>query len=385
MPIETLTLVGTKLDPAKDVIYVKRKRLPKKFPPKVYIALNKPKGSDQRLDYSSMTLYWSAFFEWSSKELIFDGHVTVTYFLSVKNHRPVDPAKDVIYVKGKRLPKKFPPKVYLALNKPKGSDQRLDYSSMTLYWSPFFVCFFFELDFLVNRVPLQMHMLFWRERIQVCVGFIRRLSENLDGLAPGSCAIIVGLGGCHPTYFKAQQRVLLPYQRSSYTVCNCCSISVKRLFGLDQDFNCFAAQFLDRHLLIKLDESVTLVHNVKGHLHHIEKEMSKLGEKHVEKENQGSSRKLLQEDIESRSVLMTNAMGFCLHNNAAIAALAAQATGAKKDAHHENDTQELFDGSTSVCSIYDSRVGDDEYNSRLTMVASCCFSLSYLGGSDVYL
>lgn len=48
------------------------------------------------------------------------------------------------------------------------------------------------------------------------------------------------------------------------------------------------------------------------------------------------------------------AMGFCLHNNAAIAALAAQAAGAKKvlivdwDVHHGNGTQEIFDGSTSV-------------------------------------
>lgn len=32
----------------------------------------------------------------------------------------VDPAKDIIYVNGNRLPKRLPPKVYLALNKPKG-------------------------------------------------------------------------------------------------------------------------------------------------------------------------------------------------------------------------------------------------------------------------
>lgn len=32
----------------------------------------------------------------------------------------VDPASDIIYVNGRRLPKKLPPKVYLALNKPKG-------------------------------------------------------------------------------------------------------------------------------------------------------------------------------------------------------------------------------------------------------------------------
>ncbi|XP_020577070.1 histone deacetylase 15 [Phalaenopsis equestris] len=48
------------------------------------------------------------------------------------------------------------------------------------------------------------------------------------------------------------------------------------------------------------------------------------------------------------------AMGFCLHNNAAVAALAAQTAGAKKvlivdwDVHHGNGTQEIFDGNKSV-------------------------------------
>ncbi|KAL8150603.1 hypothetical protein V2J09_020411, partial [Rumex salicifolius] len=47
-------------------------------------------------------------------------------------------------------------------------------------------------------------------------------------------------------------------------------------------------------------------------------------------------------------------MGFCLHNNAAIAALAAQVAGAKKvlivdwDVHHGNGTQEIFDGNKSA-------------------------------------
>ncbi|KAH9609548.1 hypothetical protein KSS87_001349 [Heliosperma pusillum] len=50
-------------------------------------------------------------------------------------------------------------------------------------------------------------------------------------------------------------------------------------------------------------------------------------------------------------------MGFCLHNNAAIAALAAQAAGAKKvmildwDVHHGNGTQEIFDRNKSVLYI----------------------------------
>ncbi|KAK7265018.1 hypothetical protein RJT34_32634 [Clitoria ternatea] len=48
------------------------------------------------------------------------------------------------------------------------------------------------------------------------------------------------------------------------------------------------------------------------------------------------------------------AMGFCLHNNAAVAALAAQAAGARKvlildwDVHHGNGTQEIFEQNKSV-------------------------------------
>ncbi|XP_021905585.1 histone deacetylase 15 isoform X2 [Carica papaya] len=51
------------------------------------------------------------------------------------------------------------------------------------------------------------------------------------------------------------------------------------------------------------------------------------------------------------------AMGFCLHNNAAIAALAAQIAGAKKvlivdwDVHHGNGTQEIFEQNKSVLYI----------------------------------
>ncbi|MQL90809.1 hypothetical protein Taro_023407, partial [Colocasia esculenta] len=50
-------------------------------------------------------------------------------------------------------------------------------------------------------------------------------------------------------------------------------------------------------------------------------------------------------------------MGFCLHNNAAVAALAAQAAGAKKvlivdwDVHHGNGTQEIFEANKSVLYI----------------------------------
>ncbi|KAK3124510.1 hypothetical protein QOZ80_7BG0587590 [Eleusine coracana subsp. coracana] len=54
---------------------------------------------------------------------------------------------------------------------------------------------------------------------------------------------------------------------------------------------------------------------------------------------------------------VNQAMGFCLHNNAAVAALAAQRAGAKKvlivdwDVHHGNGTQEIFEGNKSVLYI----------------------------------
>ncbi|PIM97676.1 Histone deacetylase [Handroanthus impetiginosus] len=52
-----------------------------------------------------------------------------------------------------------------------------------------------------------------------------------------------------------------------------------------------------------------------------------------------------------------HAMGFCLHNNAAVAASAAQMAGAKKvlivdwDVHHGNGTQEIFEKNKSVLYI----------------------------------
>ncbi|KAL2548879.1 23S rRNA pseudouridine(2605) synthase [Forsythia ovata] len=56
----------------------------------------------------------------SSEELIFQGKVTVNGSVCNTPQTRVDPAQDVIYVNGNRLAKKLPPKVYLALNKPKG-------------------------------------------------------------------------------------------------------------------------------------------------------------------------------------------------------------------------------------------------------------------------
>ncbi|XP_044509310.1 putative ribosomal large subunit pseudouridine synthase SVR1, chloroplastic [Mangifera indica] len=55
-----------------------------------------------------------------SEELIFEGRVTVNGSVCNTPQTRVDPASDIIYVNGRRLPKKLPPKVYLALNKPKG-------------------------------------------------------------------------------------------------------------------------------------------------------------------------------------------------------------------------------------------------------------------------
>ncbi|KAL6123913.1 hypothetical protein ACLB2K_076429 [Fragaria x ananassa] len=56
----------------------------------------------------------------TSEQLIFDGKVTVNGSVCNTPQTPVDPGRDIIYVNGNRLPKKLPPKVYLALNKPKG-------------------------------------------------------------------------------------------------------------------------------------------------------------------------------------------------------------------------------------------------------------------------
>ncbi|KAL8533184.1 hypothetical protein ACS0TY_009433 [Phlomoides rotata] len=56
----------------------------------------------------------------SSEELIFQGKVTVNGSVCNTPQTKVDPGRDIIYVNGNRLAKKLPPKVYLALNKPKG-------------------------------------------------------------------------------------------------------------------------------------------------------------------------------------------------------------------------------------------------------------------------
>lgn len=69
--------------------------------------------------------------------LIFEGRVTVNGSLCNSPQTKVDPARDMIYVNGNRLPKKLPPKVYLALNKPKGyicsSGEKETKSVMTLF------------------------------------------------------------------------------------------------------------------------------------------------------------------------------------------------------------------------------------------------------------
>ncbi|XP_072954296.1 putative ribosomal large subunit pseudouridine synthase SVR1, chloroplastic [Typha angustifolia] len=56
----------------------------------------------------------------SSEELIFEGKVTVNGSVCTSPQTRVDISKDSIYVNGSRLSKKLPPKLYFALNKPKG-------------------------------------------------------------------------------------------------------------------------------------------------------------------------------------------------------------------------------------------------------------------------
>uniref|UniRef100_A0A0C9RWM8 TSA: Wollemia nobilis Ref_Wollemi_Transcript_8261_1645 transcribed RNA sequence n=1 Tax=Wollemia nobilis TaxID=56998 RepID=A0A0C9RWM8_9CONI len=55
-----------------------------------------------------------------SEEIIFEGRVTVNGAICKTPQTRVDPLKDTIYIDGKTLPKKLPPKLYFALNKPKG-------------------------------------------------------------------------------------------------------------------------------------------------------------------------------------------------------------------------------------------------------------------------
>lgn len=55
-----------------------------------------------------------------SEEVIFEGRVTVNGAICKTPQTLVDPLKDAIYIDGNSLPKKLPPKLYFALNKPKG-------------------------------------------------------------------------------------------------------------------------------------------------------------------------------------------------------------------------------------------------------------------------
>jgi pseudouridine synthase len=56
----------------------------------------------------------------TSEELIFQGKVTVNGSVCTSPQTKVDIAKDSIYVNGNRIAKKLPPKLYFAVNKPKG-------------------------------------------------------------------------------------------------------------------------------------------------------------------------------------------------------------------------------------------------------------------------
>ncbi|RLN15621.1 ribosomal large subunit pseudouridine synthase B [Panicum miliaceum] len=56
----------------------------------------------------------------TSEELIFQGKVTVNGAVCTSPQTKVDISKDSIYVNGNRISKKLPPKLYFAVNKPKG-------------------------------------------------------------------------------------------------------------------------------------------------------------------------------------------------------------------------------------------------------------------------
>ncbi|WVZ55499.1 hypothetical protein U9M48_006150 [Paspalum notatum var. saurae] len=56
----------------------------------------------------------------NSEELIFQGKVTVNGSICTSPQTKVDITKDSIYVNGNRISKKLPPKLYFAVNKPKG-------------------------------------------------------------------------------------------------------------------------------------------------------------------------------------------------------------------------------------------------------------------------
>ncbi|KAG0561307.1 hypothetical protein KC19_9G053800 [Ceratodon purpureus] len=56
----------------------------------------------------------------SSEEIIFAGRVKVNGKVCTVPQTPVNPLKDIIFLDGRSLPKKAPPKFYFALHKPKG-------------------------------------------------------------------------------------------------------------------------------------------------------------------------------------------------------------------------------------------------------------------------
>lgn len=56
----------------------------------------------------------------TSEELIFQGKVTVNGSVCTAPQTKVDISKDSIYVNGNHISKKLPPKLYFAVNKPKG-------------------------------------------------------------------------------------------------------------------------------------------------------------------------------------------------------------------------------------------------------------------------
>ncbi|KAF3328196.1 RNA pseudouridine synthase [Carex littledalei] len=84
----------------------------------IKVKSEKPQEGPQRLNKVLATAGVAS--RRSSDELIFQGKVTINGTVCTSPQTKVDISKDSIYVNGNRLPKRLPPKLYFAVNKPKG-------------------------------------------------------------------------------------------------------------------------------------------------------------------------------------------------------------------------------------------------------------------------
>ncbi|XP_078173423.1 putative ribosomal large subunit pseudouridine synthase SVR1, chloroplastic [Carex rostrata] len=84
----------------------------------IKVKSGKPQEGPQRLNKVLATAGVAS--RRNSDELIFQGKVTINGTVCTSPQTKVDISKDSIYVNGNRLPKRLPPKLYFAVNKPKG-------------------------------------------------------------------------------------------------------------------------------------------------------------------------------------------------------------------------------------------------------------------------